>query len=86
MWTYRGQQRPDFAVVPGPGQESVWDHPRPPKLVRDGRLVEVYHDDKMVASSSRAYRVLETASPPSFYIPPQDVNWRLLDSVPGSSI
>ena len=23
-------QRPDFAVEPGPGQESVWDYPRPP--------------------------------------------------------
>jgi uncharacterized protein (DUF427 family) len=40
----------------------------------------------MVASSNRTYRVLETTSPPSFYIPPKDVNWELLSTSPGSSI
>lgn len=29
-WRYQGGDRPDFAVEPGPGQESVWDYPRPP--------------------------------------------------------
>lgn len=29
MWDYRGQNRPDFAIEPAPGQESVWDYPRP---------------------------------------------------------
>ena len=86
MWKYRGQKRPDFAAVPEPGQESVWDYPRPPKLALDGRLVEVSYGDQAVASSSRTYRVLETASPPCFYIPPQDVNWKLLRSAPGSSV
>ena len=86
MWRYRGQERPDFAAVPGPGQESVWDYPRPPKLMADGRLVEVYSGDQIVASSTRTYRVLETAHPPSFYIPPDDVKWELLRSAPGSSI
>lgn len=86
MWKYRGQKRPDFAAVPGPGQESVWDYPRPPKLAQDGRLVVVYHGDQVVASSSKTYRVLETASPPSFYIPLKDVNWDLLTPVPGSSV
>ena len=86
MWKYRGQKKPDFAAVPGPGQESVWDYPRPPKLSLDERLVEVYYVDQVVASSSRTYRVLETASPPSFYIPPKDVNWELLSSAPGSSV
>lgn len=86
MWQYRGQKRPDFAVEPGPGQESVWDYPRPPKLVSDGRLVEVHADDELIVSSRGVYRVLETAHPPSFYIPPQDVTWELLVPAPGSSI
>jgi uncharacterized protein (DUF427 family) len=30
--------------------------------------------------------VLETASPPTFYIPPGNVNWELLVPAPGSSI
>ena len=33
MWNYTGQKRPSFADQPGPGQESVWDYPRPPALV-----------------------------------------------------
>ena len=32
MWEYTGKQRPPFAHDPGPGQESVWDYPRPPAL------------------------------------------------------
>lgn len=86
MWKYRGHERPDFAAVPGPGQESVWDYPRPPKLSVNSRLVEVYYDDHVVATSRQTYRVLETASPPSFYIPPKDVNWGLLIAAPGSSV
>ncbi len=86
MWTYRGYKRPDFAVVPKSGQESVWDYPRPPKVVSDGRRVEVRNGNQVVAASSSTYRVLETASPPSFYIPPQDVDWELLSSATGSSV
>lgn len=86
MWKFTGQTRPEFAVVPGPGQESVWDYPRPPKLVPDRRLVEVYSGDRLVASSSKTYRLLETASPPTFYIAPEDINWKLLRAAPGSSV
>ena len=86
MWRYRGQKRPDFAILPGPGQESVWDYPRPPKLASDSRLVEVYSGNQVVVRSVRTCRVLETASPPTFYIPPQDVNWDLLVSAPGISV
>ena len=27
LWDYRGQKRPDFAIAPVEGQESVWDYP-----------------------------------------------------------
>jgi uncharacterized protein (DUF427 family) len=86
MWKYRGHKRPDFAAIPSPGQESVWDYPRPPKLMPDRRLVEVYKEQQVLVKSDKTYRVLETASPPSFYIPPEDVNWELLSSAPGSSV
>lgn len=78
MWKHRGQARPDFADEPGPGQESVWDYPRPPALDPDDRLVEVVHGDTPIARSRRAVRVLETASPPTFYLPPEDVKRSLL--------
>jgi uncharacterized protein (DUF427 family) len=86
MWKFRGQKRPDFAAIPGSGQESVWDYPRPPVLAPDSRRVEIYYEEQVIASSHTSYRVLETASPPTFYIPPGNVNWELLVPAPGSSI
>lgn len=77
-WTNTGARRPDFAREPGPGQESVWDYPRPPALVPDYRHVVVQHLDVVVASSHESLRVLETASPPTFYLPPDDVDTDLL--------
>ena len=85
MWLYRGQERPAFATRPGPGQESVWDYPRPPVVVPDHRLVEVRAAGVLIASTSRALRVLETASPPTFYLPPGDVDLEQLVRSAGSS-
>jgi uncharacterized protein (DUF427 family) len=77
--------RPDFAVEPGPGQESVWDYPRPPAVRRESRLVEVRDGDNVVARSKRTYKVMETASPPTFYIPASDVNFDVLVPINVSS-
>ena len=77
-WRWRGRQRPDFATEPGPGQESVWDYPRPPAYVPDSRLVEVYAGDSVLARTERTIRVLETGSPPTFYLPPEAVDNALL--------
>ncbi len=85
MWRYSGQGRPDFALEPGDGQESVWDYPRPPRLVPDGRRVQVHCRGRVIADSRRTYRVLETASPPTFYIPPSDAVAERLRPVPGRS-
>ncbi|MGD9385823.1 MAG: hypothetical protein PVF28_04655 [Thioalkalispiraceae bacterium] len=41
MWQHTGTHRPEFALEPGPGQESVWDYPRPPSIEAEQRLVEV---------------------------------------------
>lgn len=74
MWNYRGQQRPDFAEEPGPDQESVWDYPRPPVPVKCDSLVEVKLGTLLIASTSKSLRVLETASPPTYYLPPDAVD------------
>ena len=73
-WRYRGQMRPLFSIEPKPGQESVWDYPRPPRLQKDFRKIQIRANGKIVAESQAAFRVLETASPPTFYIPPNDVD------------
>lgn len=74
MWKHRGQARPDFALEPGPGQESVWDYPRPPALDPTDLAVEIFDGETPIARTERAVRVLETASPPTVYLPPEDVN------------
>ena len=86
MWQYRGQKRPSFAEEPGPGQESVWDYPRPPAIVVDQRRVEVRRGNLIIADSRQNYRILETASPPTFYIPPHNVRIQLLELLPKSSL
>ena len=84
-WRFYGQHRPPFAVEPGPGQESVWDYPRPPRIENDPREVVVRVSDVVVARTCRARRVLETASPPTFYIPREDVAVEFLQPARGSS-
>jgi uncharacterized protein (DUF427 family) len=85
MWAYKGKQRPEFAQEPEQGQESVWDYPRPPALVDCIQLVEIKVGSELIARSTRATRVLETASPPTVYIPSDDIHLELLQRVRGSS-
>jgi uncharacterized protein (DUF427 family) len=69
---------PPDRVAPGPGQESVWDYPRPPRVAPDRRTVRIEHAGVTIATSERAIRVLETAGPPCWYLPPEDVRTDLL--------
>ncbi|MBK5969308.1 MULTISPECIES: DUF427 domain-containing protein [Thiorhodovibrio] len=78
-WQYRGQQRPPFAQVPEPGQESVWDYPRPPIYRPDDRLITVHAGESRIANTESAIRALETGSPPSVYLPPEAVDQSLLE-------
>jgi uncharacterized protein (DUF427 family) len=84
-WHWRGNQRPPFAHAASRGQESVWDYPRPSVLVNDGREVVVRWGNIAIARTTRAIRVLETAHPPSFYLPWEDVARKYLTSTTGSS-
>lgn len=53
----------------GPGQESVWDYPRPPRVDPSGERVEVTFGGGVVASTTASLRVLETSHPPAYYLP-----------------
>ncbi len=59
--------------VPGPGQESVWDYPRPPRVEPVTAPIRVEFGGIELAQTAAAYRVIETASPPVYYLPPADV-------------
>ncbi len=64
--------------IPGPGQESVWDYPRPPRVEPVAERVRVMVDGVTIADSERALRVLETAGAPVYYVPPADVRLDLV--------
>lgn len=72
-------------VTPADGQESVWDYPRPPKCERTASRVQVLADGLTVADSTACFRVLETSHPPVYYIPPDDVDQKLITAGQGSS-
>ena len=78
QWHWRGQGRPPFADLPGPGQVSVWDFPRPPDLVRDFRVIAVAWRGREIARTSGAWAVRETSHPPTFYLPLADVQRAVL--------
>jgi uncharacterized protein (DUF427 family) len=72
-------------IPPGPGQESVWDYPRPPRVEEVPERIRVVVDGETIADTTRARRVLETSHPPVFYIPPEDIRPdRLVESGHGS--
>jgi uncharacterized protein (DUF427 family) len=57
----------------GPGQESAWEYPRPPRLEATSAHLVVVLGGMIIADTTRAYRVLETSHPPNYYFPPDDV-------------
>ncbi len=65
-------------IAPGPGQESVWDYPRPPRLEDTAKHVQIVFGGIVLAETRRAKRVLETSHPPVYYIPPADIQMPFL--------
>ncbi|OBF53023.1 hypothetical protein A5756_16210 [Mycobacterium sp. 852002-53434_SCH5985345] len=53
----------------GPRQESVWDYPRPPRVEPFTGRITVELGGVVIASTRRAWRVLETSHPPTYYLP-----------------
>ena len=71
--------------TPAPGQESVWDYPRPPRLEVFEGSVTIELGGQTVASTSRAWRVLETSHPPTYYLPPEAFADGVVRRAPGAS-
>lgn len=68
-----------------PGQESVWDYPRPPALDPSEEHVEVFLGGRLIASTDAPIRVLETSHPPTYYLPRSAFVEGSLRPAPGSS-
>ena len=65
-------------IAPGPGQESVWDYPRPPRIERVPERLEVKFAGEIVAATERGLRILETSHPPVYYFPLEGVRQEYL--------
>ncbi|MEO1035533.1 MAG: DUF427 domain-containing protein [Pseudomonadota bacterium] len=70
---------------PGPGQESVWEYPRPPIWQPVAELLRVVFGGETIAATQRGVRVLETSHPPVYYLPPDDVDERFVSAAAGRS-
>jgi uncharacterized protein (DUF427 family) len=73
-------------IEPGPGQESVWDYPRPPRVEPVTEGLRVVMDGQVLAETASGLRVLETAGAPVYYFPPTDVDLGRLVSVERTSL
>ncbi|MGB3692195.1 MAG: DUF427 domain-containing protein [Spirulinaceae cyanobacterium] len=69
-------------IKPQPGQESVWDYPRPATLEDTHKQIKVIFNDLVLAETQRGKRVLETSHPPVYYIPPEDIQQEYLQETP----
>jgi uncharacterized protein (DUF427 family) len=65
-------------IKPKPGQESVWDYPRPPRVEDSIDHIQVVCNGVTLADTHRAKRILETSHPPVYYIPPEDIKMECL--------
>jgi uncharacterized protein (DUF427 family) len=72
-------------IEPGPGQESVWDYPRPPRLERAGKRISITFNDVLIVDTRQAWRVLETSHPPVYYVPRVDIRAESLIENPRKS-
>jgi len=72
-------------VVPQPGQESVWDYPRPPRVESSAERVQLVLGGQTIVDTTQSVRVLETSHPPVYYVPRFAFAPGSLEPAPGSS-
>ncbi len=61
-------------IPPQPGQESVWDYPRPARWEDTNKYLKVVFNGVVIAETHQGKRVLETSHPPTYYFPESDVD------------
>ncbi|WP_285249078.1 DUF427 domain-containing protein [Pseudarthrobacter sp. efr-133-R2A-89] len=72
-------------AVPGPGQESVWDYPRPPRIEPSTEHIRIVLGGELIADTTDSLRVLETSHPPVYYLPRSAFVPGALEPAAGSS-
>lgn len=72
-------------AVPGPGQESVWDYPRPPLVESGSGRIRIFLGGELILDTTDWLRVLETSHPPVYYLPRAAFLPGALEPAPGTS-
>jgi uncharacterized protein (DUF427 family) len=68
----------------GPGQESVWNYPRPPRAEPTPKEVIVTLGGEVICKTTEVVRVLETSHPPVYYLPLKDFRHGALRPIAGA--
>mmetsp|Transcript_11433 Transcript_11433/g.25457 ORF Transcript_11433/g.25457 Transcript_11433/m.25457 type:complete len:231 (-) Transcript_11433:32-724(-) len=76
---------PSNRIQPVGDQESVWDYPRPPRVEPVPERLRVVYNGQTIVDTTDAFRVLETSHPPTYYIPPQDIEQQYMKQVPAKT-
>ncbi|WP_411375610.1 DUF427 domain-containing protein [Arthrobacter sp. MPF02] len=71
--------------VPGPGQESVWDYPRPPRVEPASERILIFLGGELIVDTTDSLRVLEMSHPPVYYLPRSAFTPGALEPAAGSS-
>lgn len=71
-------------VIAAP-QENVAEYPRPPRLEPAHHRIRVLFNGHVVADTVKAFRVLETFHPPTYYIPIEDCDASVIYESPEGS-
>ncbi|MDY7020304.1 MAG: DUF427 domain-containing protein, partial [Cyanobacteriota bacterium] len=53
-------------ISPQPGQESVWDYPRPAICEEVSQPLKIIFNGEVIAETHKGKRVLETSHPPTY--------------------
>ncbi|MER3445584.1 MAG: hypothetical protein C4291_01525 [Candidatus Dadabacteria bacterium] len=69
-----------------PRKESVGDYPCPLRIEDSTKHIKFIFNDVVIADTRRAKRVLETSSPPVYYIPTEDIKTEYLKRTQKSTI
>ncbi|MDN3204434.1 DUF427 domain-containing protein [Algoriphagus sediminis] len=72
-------------IKPKPGQESVWDYPRPPRLEKSNKHIRIVFAGEVILDTNLSFRILETSHPPTYYIPHSAFKEGVLIPVAGAS-
>ena len=73
-------------IKPASGQESVWEYPRPPRLERSRKRIQIIFAGTKIVDAPVSFRVLESSHPPSYYISPAFIAPGVLRPAAGSSL